>query len=83
MRRVRWARGGDRNLQRNFLHLWKADLAVGIRPYSISNCTGMRGYRRIVRRGIWTYRDLLVAATEQIPVPTAFSFLPLSTRVGA
>ncbi|RKF22623.1 hypothetical protein D6851_05240 [Altericroceibacterium spongiae] len=59
----------------DFLHLWKADLAAGIRPiFDLELQWDARDIAALYEGGYGSYRDLLIAATEQIPVPTAFSF---------
>lgn len=59
----------------SFLYLWKADLAAGIRPlFDLELHWDARDIAALYEGGYGSYRDLLVAATEQIPVPTAFSF---------
>jgi hypothetical protein len=66
----------------DFLHLWKADLAAGIRPlFDLELQWDARDIAALYEGGYGSYRDLLVATTEQIPVPTAFSFFaPVDAR---
>jgi DNA primase catalytic core len=59
----------------DFLHLWKADLAANIRPLvELETDWDARDIASLYEGGYSSYRGLLAAATEQIPVPTAFSF---------
>lgn len=66
----------------DFLHLWKADLAAGNRPlFDLELHWDARDIAALYEGGYGSYRNLLVAATEQIPVPTAFSFFaPVDAR---
>lgn len=66
----------------NFLHLWKADLAA--RPiFDIELHWDARDIAALYEGGYGSYRNLLAAATEQIPVPTAFSFFAPVDASGA
>lgn len=59
----------------DFLHVWKANLAAGIKPlFDLDLHWDAREIAAIYEGGYGSYRDLLAVNTEQIPVPTAFSF---------
>ena len=67
-----------------FLHLWKADLAAGIRPlFDLDTDWDARNIAALYEGAYGSYRDLLAAADEQIPVPTAFSFFAPVDASGA
>src|SRR5262249_52455372 len=63
----------DSSSGHDFLHLWKADLAANVRPlFELETDWDARDIAALYEGGYGSYRGLLAAATEQIPVPTAF-----------
>lgn len=58
-----------------FLHLWRADLTANVKPlFELETNWDARDIAALYEGGYGSYRELLAAATQQIPVPTAFSF---------
>jgi len=79
---ARWRQ--ETSCANDFLHLWKADLAQGVRPlFDLELHWDALDIAALYEGGYGSYRDLLVAATEQIPVPTAFSFFAPVDSSGA